>query len=444
MTGIVRRAGAFAGVGSIALLTPVFDQYADLAPLVIVVFLAVAGLAAFVIEDGPLFELFARPGDHEDGRLYGLAGFSLSAAALAFLSTLPMFDLPVFVFVGAVLLLSFGNLGDALVRSRTDTPILAVVGFGVLGTVAAAAGMLLTSEFTLSGSVSLPAVVFLAASGTLLGALLRSVLFARDDPLVMLSAGLLLWFLSMLTSPLTLVGVLAALAVTLAIGYVSYALEAASIPGMLTGVFFSLLTIVLGGAAWFLILIAFFGVGALATKYHYEEKLDRGIAEENDGARGSANVLGNSAVALGALLAYAGSPDLVSANPELFRLAYAGALSTALADTLSSELGGVYDNPRLITTFERVEPGTDGGVTWQGILAAALGGSIVGAIVYGLFPTGATGTLAVVAAGVIGMFVDSLLGATLENKVLSNQMVNFSATLAGALVGAAAAFFFVI
>ncbi|MFN7132546.1 MAG: DUF92 domain-containing protein [Myxococcales bacterium] len=33
-----------------------------------------------------------------------------------------------------------------------------------------------------------------------------------------------------------------------------------------------------------------------------------------------------------------------------------------MSDTLSSEIGGVFDSPRLITTLERVPPGTDGGV----------------------------------------------------------------------------------
>jgi uncharacterized membrane protein len=46
------------------------------------------------------------------------------------------------------------------------------------------------------------------------------------------------------------------------------------------------------------------------------------------------------------------------------------------------------------------------------------------------------GAGAVVAAGVVGMTVDSLLGATIEGWLCGNQGVNFLATLAAALAGA--------
>ncbi|MFC6726760.1 DUF92 domain-containing protein, partial [Halobium palmae] len=204
---------------------------------------------------------------------------------------------------------------------------------------------------------------FLAATGAFTGALLRSMLFERDDPLVMLSVGLLLWFLSYLPTEVTPTGIAVALGVTIALGVLSYALETASVEGMLTGVLLCLLTIVLGGVGWFAVLIAFFAVGGLSTKFRYDAKLDRGVAEDNDGARGTGNVLGNSAVALAAVLAYAASAEL-PVDETLFLFGFAGSLAAAMSDTLSSEVGGLYDRPRLITSLKRVEPGTDGGVTW--------------------------------------------------------------------------------
>jgi uncharacterized protein (TIGR00297 family) len=428
VTEIVRRAGAFALVGTLALATPLVGQAAA------GLFLAVAALGAFVVTEGPVFELFARPGDRKSGRLYGLVGFALAATGLAVLATLSGFGLPVPVFVGAVLLLSYGNLGEQVVRSRTRTRVLAVAGFGVVGFPAAVAGMLAAEALGEVAVQALGTVVFLTAAGTLLAALLRSVLFERDDPLVMVSVGLLLWFLSPLIAGLALVDVGAALAVTLAVGAVSYGLGAASIPGMLTGIFFGLLTLVLGGVAWFALLLAFFGGGALATKFRYEQKLRTGVAQENEGARGSGNVLGNSAVALLALLAYAGTPQLLDAPSTPFLFAFGGSLATALGDTLSSEIGGVYDEPRLITTLEVVEPGTDGAVTVPGFAAGTAGAVAVAALALWLYPTVETsGAAAVAVAGVVGMNVDSVLGATLEGKRLGNQGVNFAATLAGAL-----------
>jgi len=432
VTGEVRRAGAFAAVGTLALATPALGRYAPVA------FLAVAGLAAFGIREGPLFELFARPGDRRDGKLYGLAGFALAATGLALLATLPVrVQMPLPVFVAAVLLLSYGNLGDRLARSKTRADVVSTLGFGGLGFVAGAVGIY--GAAAVGGTPTPPAgkIVFLSASGVLLAALLRTVLFERDDPLVMLSTGLLLWFLWLLEVP-DLPVVAAALGGTLLLGYAAYVLETASVPGMLTGVFLGLLTLVLGGAGWFATLIAFFGLGGLSTKYKYDVKARRGVAEDNEGARGSGNVLGNSAVALLALLGFAAAQTELVPVTAPFRYAFAGSLAAAMSDTLSSEIGGVFDRPRLVTSLEVVEPGTDGAVTWQGEVAGVAGGLAIAAIALGteLVPVGVAGAGIVVLAGVVGMTVDSLLGATMEGSWLGNQGVNFLATLSGAATGA--------
>jgi uncharacterized protein (TIGR00297 family) len=270
-------------------------------------------------------------------------------------------------------------------------------------------------------------------------ALFREMLFERDDPLVMLSTGLLLWLFDGLAAGVGTVHVAAGLAITVALGYTSYALGTASVAGMLSGVLLGLLVVVFGGFGWFAVLITFFGVGALSTKYRYDEKQRRGIAEENDGARGTGNVLGNAAVALACVLCFAASPSL-PIEGTLFQYAFAGSMAAALSDTLSSELGGLYDNPRLITTLERVPPGTDGGVTWQGEVFGLLGAVVVAGVAFGLLPdVSPMGAAAVAAGGLAGMTVDSLLGATVEGAAFGNEAVNFAATLIGALVSAVAA-----
>jgi uncharacterized protein (TIGR00297 family) len=182
------------------------------------------------------------------------------------------------------------------------------------------------------------------------------------------------------------------------------------------------------------VLIAFFAVGSLSTKFKYEAKARRGVAEPNDGARGTGNVLGNSAAALLALLLYAAAVH-VPLSATAYQYAYAGSVATALADTLSSELGGLFDNPRLVTTFERVDPGTDGAVTWQGELAGFAGAGVVAALCFWLFPFDAVGAGVVVAAGFVGMTADSIAGATVEGGTIGNQGVNFLATLTGGVAG---------
>ncbi len=434
VTAAVRRAGAYALVGALALSAPTLGTAAA------VPFLLVALAAAFVVTDGPLFELLARPGDRGDGRLSGLAAFSLSAAGLALLSA--GLGLPARVFAATVLLLSVGNLVEEAVRTARNTQFAGSVAFATGGFAAAVAAQ--AAVDALAGTGFEPATaVFLAASGALLAALLRSVLYGRDDPLVMLAVGLLLWLFADLGPSLSAVGVGGALAVTVGFGYVAYALDTASVAGMLAGTFLGLQAIVLGGPGWFAVLIAFFGIGGLSTKYRYDEKRDRGVAEPNAGARGSRNVLGNSAVALLSLLGFAAAPQLLAVPEDVFLFAFAGSVATALADTLSSEIGGIFDDPRLITTLEPVEPGTDGGVTWQGEVAGVAGAAVTAGIAVvalgGLTPMGA---VVVALGGVGGMTVDSLLGATVEGGRVGNQSVNFLATLGGAIVAAAVAVWF--
>ena len=399
-------------------------------------FAAVALLSAFVITDGPLFDIFARPADRREGRLNGLTGFALAAAGLAILAT--ELGLPMGLFVAAVLVLAYGNLGKRLVAETSDNPFLGVAGFVAVGSAAGVGGQAAVASLT-SSPVLLARFAFLAVAGTLVAALFREMLFERDDPLVMLSTGLLLWLFDGLATGVGIVDVAAGLVITVALGYASYALGTASVAGMLSGVLLGLLVVVFGGFGWFAVLITFFGAGALSTKYRYDEKQRRGIAEENEGARGTSNVLGNAAVALVCVLCFAASRSL-PVDGTLFQYAFAGSMAAALSDTLSSELGGLYDNPRLITTFERVPPGTDGGVTWQGEVFGLFGAVVVAGVAFGLLPeVSPLGAAAVATGGLIGMTVDSLLGATVEGAGVGNEAVNFAATLVGAVVSAVAA-----
>ncbi|MFP9191496.1 DUF92 domain-containing protein [Natronosalvus vescus] len=430
MSTPVRRAGAFGALCTLSLAVPILGPELS-APIAVVL-----ALVAVSVTDGPIFDLFAFPDDYSEGRLFGLLTFVLAATTLGLLAV--NWSLPMSVFVGVVFLVGYGGFAEAVARSRTDADILQTIAFctvGALASIAGQAGSRFAEGLPIESAV--PVIVFLAVSGTLLAALLRDVLISYDDPIVLLTVGLSLWLLAELEPTIGVTGIAVALAITIAIGYVSHALGAASIAGMLTGILLALLTIVLGGYDWFAVLITFFAVGSVSTKFRYEQKADRGVAEGNDGARGSSNVIGNTAAAMVAVLGFAASEvDLLAVDPLLFLFAFAGAVSTALSDTLSSEIGSVYDNPRLITTLESVEPGTDGAVTWQGELAGIVGAAAVAGVGYAVYPeVGLIGALVIAIAGFAGMTADSVLGATLEGEFLGNQSVNFLATVAGALTG---------
>jgi uncharacterized protein (TIGR00297 family) len=121
-------------------------------------------------------------------------------------------------------------------------------------------------------------------------------------------------------------------------------------------------------------------------------------------------------------------------------LGMAAALAVAAADTVSSECGqALRREARLITTLERVPAGTDGGITLVGTLAgaaAALVVSLVG-LWTGLLPARWMGIAA--GAGVLGMILDSFLGALLERRGwIGNDSVNFVSTVVAAVAAGAA------
>lgn len=101
--------------------------------------------------------------------------------------------------------------------------------------------------------------------------------------------------------------------------------------------------------------------------------------------------------------------------------AYAGALAAVNADTWATELGTLSkSSPRMITTGQKVEKGTSGGISLTGTLAALTGGALIGGVA-ALFPSSAgTGIpawhllLVVTLAGLAGSLFDSLLGATVQ------------------------------
>ncbi|QKY21549.1 DUF92 domain-containing protein [Halolamina sp. CBA1230] len=438
----LRRDAGFAAVSLLALAAPLLGR-ATVLP-----FLAVAGAAAFLIEDGPLFDLFARPRDRQAGRLYGLAAFSLSAAVLAFLAAPPVaasYTMPLPAFAASVVAVGVGNLGATAVRDRFDEQFLVVSTFTVVAFLAALLAQLIVVALASlplvpmgvdAGLAAAPTFTFHAAMAALVAALTRSMLSPGDAGAVTFAVGASMLVVSGIAPAIHVLDVGLALGVALFLGILTYATGTASVEGMLSGVLLCLVTIGLGGPGWFVLLLTFFGVGTLSTKFRYEEKADRGVAEENEGARGLGNVLGNAGIALLAVVGYAAAGDLPMVDADLFRLAFAGSLATAMGDTLSSEIGGLFDTPRLVTTGERVPPGTDGAITWQGELAGVVGSAVVGVLAVALLGvTRSPGVVVglVTAGGLAGMTADSVLGATVEGDRLENETVNLLATLAGAL-----------
>jgi uncharacterized protein (TIGR00297 family) len=135
--------------------------------------------------------------------------------------------------------------------------------------------------------------------------------------------------------------------------------------------------------------------------------------------RNARQVIANGGIA--ALAALAGS-----------WIAFSGALAAAASDTWASEIGRHSRRPpRLITNGMPVPAGTDGGITLLGTAGGIAGALFIAVLARGLVPPAVA---AVAIAGIAGMLLDSLLGATLQGRLtwLDNDAVNLAATAAGA------------
>lgn len=219
----------------------------------------------------------------------------------------------------------------------------------------------------------------------------------------------------------------AAAIVTLIFAILARWVRGVSVSGAVAGAFVCFVLYAAAGPAALAALVSVFVVTWIATRYGYGRKHALGTAENREG-RTASQVMAN--VVTAALFA---AISALTAR-AVFLVATAAALSEAAADTVSSELGQIHNQQvHLITTWEIVPAGTDGGISAKGTAAGIAAAIIVSGIctLAGLMPL--KWAVFSLIAGVIGMMVDSYLGAVLERRrLLNNHGVNFLSTLAAA------------
>ncbi len=192
-----------------------------------------------------------------------------------------------------------------------------------------------------------------------------------------------------------------------------------------------------GGLRAYSIVFFYFLAGSAVTRLGFKSKQDKGIAEKRSGQRGPENVWGSAAV--GAICALSTIFLAKSLHP-LAWLAYSASFCTKLSDTTASEVGKAYGKRTfLVTTLRPVAPGTEGAVSLEGTLAGIFASVVISVLAYLLGLISALGILWCVLAALVATSVESLIGATFQNKYtwLSNELVNVINTFIGALVALA-------
>ena len=221
---------------------------------------------------------------------------------------------------------------------------------------------------------------------------------------------------------------LTAILVTAAFAAIAYALGMISRSGALGGLLVGTTIYASLGPRGFAILALFVIGGSLLTRLGYASKARSGIAQEHGGRRGARNALANCAVpTLCAILAAA-------TESEPLTVAFVASLGAAFADTAESEIGQLFSRtPRLITTLQRVPPGTDGAISVPGTLAGvgAAGLTAVLGLALGMLETPAAALLIAIAS-FLGTAADSLIGA-LSSRA-GNELTNVLCTLVAALL----------
>ena len=211
------------------------------------------------------------------------------------------------------------------------------------------------------------------------------------------------------------------------LGFITYKRNSLDFFGSAVMVIMGIVIIFSAGANWLMLIILFLVMSLLATKYSKKYKMSLG---EFEGRRTSKNVISNGVVAC--FMAAFGGYYLP------FVGGFIGAIATATADTLASEIGVLDAHPRLITTLQKVDPGTNGAVSPLGTGVAIAGAAIIGiaAFLLGIVDNPLSAIMVSIVSGTVGCFMDSILGAVFENHgFMTNEHVNLIATIVGALVG---------
>ena len=196
---------------------------------------------------------------------------------------------------------------------------------------------------------------------------------------------------------------------------------------------------VLGTVTWgifswpgFSLVMFYLVAGSGITFVGMEQKEAAGIAEERGGQRGPGNLWGSALTGTVCALLSLAFPALT----PLLKLGFVASFATKLSDTSASEVGKAYGKRTfLITTFQPVPRGTEGAVSLEGTLAGFVGSVVLATVGWALGLIAPIGIVWCAIAAFIATNIESLLGATVEDKIpfYPHHTVNIINTTIGAI-----------
>lgn len=221
-----------------------------------------------------------------------------------------------------------------------------------------------------------------------------------DNISVPLSVAVLLSWFILPGARVDVAQLMLAAALGIGVGVLSHRLAALTAGGAVASFLVAIVVFGLGGWKFAVPLLAFFVLSSMLSSFRRAQPGDQGPRDQGQ-------VFANGGLAGALVLAGHGFPAF-----DVYPY-YLGTLAAVTADTWGTEIGTVMARRTVaLPSFRVVPPGTDGGVSVPGLAAG-----IVGALVIAMSGVAWTdGRLVgwIVAAGVAGSMVDSLLGTFVQ------------------------------
>ena len=196
---------------------------------------------------------------------------------------------------------------------------------------------------------------------------------------------------------------------------IGYVLNWLTLDGAISAILFGIIALGLGGMIGAAVVLGFFITSSIMSK---DEEDEDGIMTIHFRRNGMQVWSNGFWFAIWVIFWF-------TTDSMVFLIAAITAMSFSTADTWGSEIGGsrVKGKTWLFWTFEKVEPGTDGGISIAGTIATFAGAAIIG-LIYWLFfkQMPVSYLIIIITAGFLGSFVDSLFGTYIQGNKLSEPI----------------------